>query len=211
MNEFIKIKNGTGKGDLVLRAKFVLKATDADDGTATITYGDNFPDAWQIKTTSTAAEVLAAIEGAQQSAPIVHRQGGPLAMWVHPPAGSLAEHYYPLRPDMIKEKLVTSVDLGREGADTGRLSPNSLALISLGNQLATELENQSGFKWDVLIHGATDTDARFRCQPQGGEWWCSTAIFSREGLGDESGHGLAKRVYDMAADVFANWRTLGAR
>lgn len=69
MSEFIKIRNGTGKGDLVLRAKFVLKATDADDGTATITYGDNFPDAWQIKTASTAAEVLAAIEGAHQPSP----------------------------------------------------------------------------------------------------------------------------------------------
>lgn len=70
MAKFIKVKNGTGEGDLVLRTKLVLKIIDVGEGRAKISYGDDLSDAWELQTASTAAEVLEAMEGKEQSCPV---------------------------------------------------------------------------------------------------------------------------------------------
>lgn len=105
MPKYIKVKNGTGEGELVLRTKHVLKIVDKDDGTADITFGESLAGAWVIKTASTAAEVLEAMEDKPSSCPthfVLHRREGNTATsWHHADLSTpLGER---IHPDAFKE------------------------------------------------------------------------------------------------------------
>jgi hypothetical protein len=73
MREFIKIKNDTGDGEMIIKAASILRVCDREEGGAVVEYGENFNSNgvnYEVfRTASTAAEVLAAIEGTQEPRP----------------------------------------------------------------------------------------------------------------------------------------------
>jgi hypothetical protein len=96
MSEFVLIKNADGDGHRMLRAASIIDVEDMEAG-AFVTYnrGDVIST---LKTASTAAEVLAAIEGTQQN-------NG--AHWYHvAPGASLGERIHPdaFKPEVAYAK-----------------------------------------------------------------------------------------------------------
>jgi hypothetical protein len=65
MSEFIKIKNMRGTGDTLVKTSVIYVVYDKKEGGAVIE-ADVAGQPMKINTASTAAEVLAAIEGAQE-------------------------------------------------------------------------------------------------------------------------------------------------
>lgn len=111
MSKFIKIKNDTGSGEMVLRTRFILKVADREEGGANVVYGESVGESTLFKTASTAAEVLVAIEGKKEPCGIAFfsraeyeqrygaangitvdwRQATPMGERIHPSAFSAAQ------------------------------------------------------------------------------------------------------------------------
>jgi hypothetical protein len=198
VKEFVKIK-GAGGGEMILRVELVLRVYDRAEGGSIIEYGENFDNngtGYKVfRTDSTAAEVLAAIEGAQESTLVVHRQGGGSAIFAGPAITPTA-HHSPLRPGGV----------GKEGA---RSPDILLALGILRNQLAMELENQTGFRWWVSTQQLEDSVAFFRCSPEKSTRDFDTKNFCFVALEDESEEALDVMAREMAATVLASWQLRG--
>lgn len=137
MREFVLVKNEDGSGELLLRVANIVSVEDftgAGDevrqGKAYVVYRDS-NDVGQrrhIRTASTAAEVLAAIEGAQEPAIVIRDTHGGV-QWHHSGAINLdrqdglvgvnASIAY-RETDSGPKQYVVGFDMGRAGGDTGK-------------------------------------------------------------------------------------------
>jgi hypothetical protein len=195
VKEFILVKNKSGEGNRLLRVDRIADVEDTEEG-AVINYRRlNEDSVFPLKTASTSAEVLAAIEGVQESTLVVHRQGGGRAIFAGPAIAPTA-HYSPL----------CSGDVGKEGV---RSPDILLALGILRNQLVMELENQTGFRWWVSTQQLEDSVAFFRCSPEKSTRDFDTKNFCFVALEDESEEALDVMAREMAATVLASWQLRG--
>lgn len=215
MKEFIKIK-GSGGGEMVIRAALVLRVYDRAEGGAVIEYGESLDRSGAnyevFRTDSTAAEVLAAIEGAQGPTLVVmsrqeyEQQYGAMRYYhtndgqvkqdsisiLAGPAITPTAHYSPLRPGDVDK------------------SPDALLAVGiLKNKLAMELENQTGFRWGLSIQRLENSTAFFRCSPEKSTQYFDTKNFCHVALEDETEEALDEMVREMAVWVIASWQLRG--
>jgi hypothetical protein len=221
MSEFIKIKDDTGKFEMLLRVKLILRVYDREMGGSIVTYGENVGNNGAnyevFRTASTAAEVLAAIKGAQTVTGVMAVGGGSNGIGSLGPGDilySTTEATPRTRPTDTSERLGL-VSRGGYESEHGelteilrvagervltKLDPSILAVVCAGQMLARELENRTGDKWKVT---AQPTPIGFYFALEWGEFRGRTDEYLKPSSVETEDGQMAEWAQEIAEEMVA--------